>query len=143
MEVYEKKIGRFFRFEFKKGENVLAELGNFARKQGIKEACLSVVGAIQEGEIVTGFKNPNGGAWDSKLQKIGKREFFGVGNLTWPAKPPKSMIRQAVPWDEPQPYPHLHLAFGHDVGEEEQGALVGHLQQGLASGITVLMFELV
>ena len=142
MEVYEKKIGRVFRFEFAKGENLLAELANFARKEGIREASLSIVGAIGEGEIITGFITTTEG--DSRVQKLGqKREFFGVGNLTWPAKRPLSMARLGMPWNEPQPYPHLHLTFGPDVGEELKENLVGHLEKGLVNpAATVLLYEL-
>jgi len=142
MEVYEKQIGRVFRFEFAKGENLLAELANFARKEGIREASLFVVGAIGEGEIITGFRTTTEG--DSKVQELGqKREFFGVGNLTWPAKRPLSMARLGVPWDEPLPYPHLHLTFGPDVGEEQRENLVGHLEKGFVNpAATVLLYEL-
>jgi predicted DNA-binding protein with PD1-like motif len=142
MEVHESKMGRVFRFEFEEGENFLVEISSFARKQNIREASLVVLGAILDGEIVTGFKNTHGGPWDSTLQALGRREFFGLGNLTWPVKPPKSMIRQAVSWDEPQPYPHFHLAFGPDVGEQEKKNLVGHLEKGLSYGVTVLLYEL-
>jgi len=143
MEVYEKKIGRVFRFEFAKGENILAELGNFARKERIKEAALSIVGAIGEGAIITGFRTTAEG--DSKVQDLGqKREFFGVGNLTWPAKRPQSMARLGVVWNEPQPYPHLHLTFGPDVGADQKENLVGHLERGLVNpAATVLLYELV
>jgi len=142
MEVYEKKMGRVFRLEFAKGENILAELSDFARKKGIKEASLSVAGAIGEGEIVTGFLSTKEG--DSNVKRLGqKREFLGVGNLTWPAKKPSSMRRLAIPWDEPQPYPHLHLVFGPDVGKEQKEILVGHLEKGVVDpAITVLLYEL-
>ena len=142
MEVYEKKIGRVFRFEFTKGENLLAELSNFVRKQGIREASLFVFGAIGEGEIITGFLNTKEG--DTHLRDLGqKREFIGLGNLTWPAKKPSSMSRQSLSWDEPQPYPHLHLAFGPDVGKEQKEVLVGHLEKGVVNpALTVLLYEL-
>ncbi|MFH1857501.1 MAG: DUF296 domain-containing protein [Candidatus Omnitrophota bacterium] len=143
MNVYEKKIGRFFRFEFTNGEDILALLSGFAREKGIREASLLIVGAMQEGEAVTGFKNLNGGPFDSELEKFKKREFLGLGNLIWPEKPPKSMVRKGVSWDEPQPYPHFHFAAGPQLGEKERGNLVGHLEKGLASGVTVLLYELI
>lgn len=143
MEVQEKKMGRFFRFEFADGEDILAGLSGFARKKGIREASLFIVGALQEGEVVTGFKNLNGGPFDSEVEKFGRREFLGLGNLTWPAKRPKTMVRKGVAWDEPQPYPHFHLVAGPELGEKERGNLVGHLEKGLAYGVTVLMYELI
>jgi len=33
MEAFQKKMGRIFRLEFKKGDNLLGELSNFARKR--------------------------------------------------------------------------------------------------------------
>ena len=143
MEVQERKMGRFFRFEFADGEDILAGLSGFARKKGIREASLFIVGALQEGEVVTGFKNLNGGPFDSEVEKFGRREFLGLGNLTWPAKPPKTMVRKGAAWDEPQPYPHFHLVAGPELGEKERGNLVGHLEKGLAYGVTVLMYELI
>ena len=142
MEVYEKKIGRVFRFEFKKGENLLGEIANFARQKEIKEASLFIHGAIGEGEIVTGFLSPQ--KEELSVRRLGqKREFMGVGNLTWPAKKPSSMARESVSWDEPQPYPHLHLVFGPDVGKEQKEILVGHLTKGLIDpATTVLLYEL-
>jgi len=142
MEVYKRKIGRVFRLEFKEGDNLLAEISDFVRKEGIQEASLSILGAIGEGEIVTGFLSPKAGS--SALRNLGrKREFFGVGSLTWPAKPPQSAIRKGIPWDKPNPHPHLHLSFGPDVGEEQKEVLVGHLDKGIAAGsITILLYEL-
>jgi len=143
MEVQERKMGRFFRFEFADGEDILAGLSGFARKKGIREASLFIVGALQEGEVVTGFKNLNGGPFDSEVERFGRREFLGLGNLTWPAKPPKTMVRKGAAWDEPQPYPHFHLVAGPELGEKERGNLVGHLEKGLAYGVTVLLYELI
>jgi predicted DNA-binding protein with PD1-like motif len=137
MEVYEKKAGRVFRMEFTKGEDLLAEINNFARKQKIKEASLLVVGASMDGQITTGFISME----QSARRGLGqKREFFGLGNLTWPVKRPAFMPKD--PGDEPQPYPHLHLTFGPDVGEEQKEILVGHLHNGLAFGATVILQEL-
>ena len=111
MEVYERKIGRVYRLEFKEGDNLLAEISSFVQKEGIREASLSILGAIGEGKIVTGFRSEKEGS--SALRGLGrKREFFGVGSLTWPAKPPSSAIREGIPWDKPRPHPHLHLSFG-------------------------------
>jgi predicted DNA-binding protein with PD1-like motif len=145
MEAYQKKMGRIFRLEFEKGNNLLGELSNFARKENIKEASLFVLGAIGDGHITTGFislKETEKGR-DSNIRNLGeKRECLGLGNLTWPAKKPLA-IKDPIPWDEPQPYPHLHLLFGPDVGKDQKELLTGHLHKGIASGVTVLLYELV
>ena len=138
MEVFEKKVGRVFRLQFTKEEDLLDAINNFARTQGIKEASILVVGAILDGLITTGFIKPGEGARRGLGQK---REFFGIGNLTWPAKKP-APIKGPVGWDEPQPYCHLHLSFGPDLGEEQKEFLVGHLHKGITSGATVILQEL-
>ncbi len=139
MEVYEKKAGRVFRLEFAKGEDLLAGINDFARKQKIKEASLLVVGASMDGQITTGFLSME----QSARRALGqKREFFGLGNLTWKAKTPAFMPKDAGAAEGPQPYSHLHLTFGPDVGEEQKEVLVGHLRNGLAFGATVILQEL-
>ena len=142
MEAHEKKVGRVFRFEFAKGENLLTELSNFARTHGIREASLFVFGAIGEGEIITGFLSNKEGHMN--LRGLGeKREFVGLGNLTWPPQKPSSMSGQSGSWDGPQPYPHLHLVFGPDVGNEQKEVLMGHLDKGMVNpASTVLLYEL-
>jgi len=140
MEVRVNKIGRVFTCHLTQGEEILAEISNLARKYQIKGASFFVLGAIGEGKITTGFIRDR--EKDSKpIQDLGlKREVLGIGSLSWSAKKPEA-IREAVPWEGPQPYPHLHLVFGPDVGVEEKEILVGHLQKGLASGVTVLLYE--
>ncbi len=138
MEVFEKKIGRVFRLQFKQGDDLMLEINNFVRKQGIKEASLLLVGAILDGKITTGFIKMGEGARRGLGQK---REFFGVGNLTWPVKKP-AVLKDTVTWEEPQPFCHLHLGFGPDVGENQTEVLVGHLHNGITSGVTVILQEL-
>jgi hypothetical protein len=55
---------------------------------------------------------------------------------------PAFMPKDPAAGDEPQPYSHLHLTFGPDVGEEQKEVLVGHLRNGLAFGATVILQEL-
>ena len=140
MEVQEKKLGRVFRLEFKKGEDFFAEVSRFAREKGIREASIFMIGAMGEGQVVTGFLSSQEG--DSNRRPLGmKREFLALGTLTWPASRPRA-VQEPAPWHEPQPYPHLHLALGPDIGEEQKEILVGHLNKGLAIGLTAHLYEL-
>jgi hypothetical protein len=53
------------------------------------------------------------------------------------------MVRKGVSWNEPQPYPHLHFVAGPEPGAKEKRNIVGHLEKGLAYGVTVLLYELI
>ena len=140
MEIQEKKLGRVFRLKFVRGENFFDTLHKFAREKQIKEASLFVLGAFEEGRMITGFRSAGG--YDVSRRPLGqKREFFALGTLTWPAKPPAA-VEEDIPWDKPQPYAHIHLAMGPDVGEEQKETLVGHLSKMLSFGGFVYLYEL-
>ena len=140
MEIEERKLGRVFRLKFVRGENFFDTLHQFAREKQIKEASLFVLGAFEEGRMITGFRSAEG--YDVSRRPLGqKREFFALGTLTWPAKQPGA-VEEDVPWDKPQPYAHIHMAVGPDVGEEQKEVLVGHLSGALAVGIVVDLYEL-
>ena len=140
MEIQERKLGRVFRLKFARGENFFDTLHKFARDREIKEASLFVLGAFEEGRMITGFRSAEG--YDVSRRPLGqKREFFAFGTLTWPAKQPAA-VEEDVPWDKPQPYAHIHMAVGPDVGEEQKEVLVGHLSGALAVGMVVDLYEL-
>lgn len=140
MRAQERRIGRVFRLTFEAGEDVCAQLGAFAREQGIREASLFLFGALAEGELITGFRATEG--YDVVRRPLGRwREFLAVGNLTWPASPPQA-LGAGVRWEEPQPYVHLHLALGPAVGERQDEVLVGHLSRGQAKGLFAEVYEL-
>jgi len=139
MEVQQKKIGRVFRASLKQGEDIFEEIYKLAEKEGIREASLFVIGALSEGRMITGFKN-NAGDLDRK--ELGqKREFFAIGNLSWPSERPNA-LPETVPWVGPRPYAHFHLALGPDVGAKEPETLVGHLDDASIVGAFVDIYEL-
>ncbi len=139
MEIHEKKLGRIFRLKFTQGEDFFTEITKFARERDVKEASLFIIGALDHGQMITGFLSTKG--YDVNRRAVGHREFFAVGNLTWPAKPPPA-VEETAGWQTPQPYAHLHLALGPDVGVEQKEVLVGHLSKALAKGIFVDLYEL-
>lgn len=140
MEIQEKKLGRVFRLKFTRGENFFDALHKFAREKEIKEASLFVLGAFEDARMITGFRSAEG--YDVSRRSLGqKREFFAFGTITWPAKQPAA-VEEDVPWEEPQPYAHIHMAVGPDVGEEQKEVLVGHLSGALSIGILVDLYEL-
>ena len=51
-------------------------------------------------------------------------------------------VEEDIAWKTPQPYAHIHMAVGPDVGEEQEEMLVGHLSGALAIGISVDLYEL-
>jgi len=139
MEIHEKKLGRVFRLRFTRGEDFFAEISKFAREKGIKEASLFVIGALEDGQMITGFSSAEG--YNVNRRAVGHREFFAVGNLTWPVKRPQA-VDENESWEKPQPYAHIHLSLGPDVGIEKQEVLVGHLSKGIARGMFVDLYEL-
>ena len=139
MDVQERKIGRVFRATLKKGEDFFEEIYKLAEQENIREASLFVIGALSGGRMITGFKNIEG---DLDRRDLGqKREFFAIGNLTWPTERPNA-VPQTVPWEKPQPYAHFHLALGPDVGATDPQTLVGHLDDASIVGAFVDIYEL-
>lgn len=139
MEVVEKKLGRIFRFSFTGKENFFDEIYHFAREHGVQHASLFVIGALGGGKMVTGFLNKKS---ELSQRPIGeKREFLGMGTLSWPQKRPNA-VPESVPWNEAQPYAHIHFASGPDVGVEQKETLVGHLREVLSLGGYVDLYEL-
>lgn len=140
MEVQQKKIGRIFRVSLKSGEDFFEALYRLAETEDIREASLFVIGALSEGCMVTGFKNISG---DLDRKDLGqKREFFAIGNLSWPSERPNA-LPETEPWEGPRPYAHFHLALGPDVGAKGPETLVGHLDNALIVGAFVDIYELI
>ena len=139
MDVVEKKIVRVFRANLKQGEDFFGEMYKLAEKEGIQEASLFVIGALSAGRMITGFKNIEG---ELDRRELGqKREFFAIGNLTWPSERPNA-VPETVAWDNPRPYAHFHMALGPDVGATDVETLVGHLDEAAIVGAFVDIYEL-
>lgn len=139
MDVQEKRIGRVFRANLKVGEDFFEEIYKLAEKENIREASLFVIGALSAGSMITGFKSIEG---DLDRRELGqKREFFAIGNLTWPSERPNA-VPETVAWDKPRPYAHFHLALGPDVGATDPEILVGHLDEAAIVGAFVDIYEL-
>jgi predicted DNA-binding protein with PD1-like motif len=139
MDVQEKRIGRIFRASLKEGEDFFEEIYKLAEKEDIREASLFVIGALSEGRMITGFTNLEG---DLDRKELGrKREFFAIGNLSWPSERPNA-VPETVAWEQPRPYAHFHLALGPDVGASDPQTLVGHLDKASIVGAFVDIFEL-
>lgn len=139
MEIHEKKLGRVFRLKFTRGEDFFVEISKFVREKGIKEASLFVIGALEDGQMITGFLSNEG--YNVNRRAIGHREFFGLGSLTWPLNRPPA-VEENVAWEKAQPYAHIHLTLGPDVGVEQKEVLAGHLSKAIARGIFIDLYEL-
>ena len=140
MDVVEKKIGRVFRVSLNQGEDFFEEIYRLAEKENIREASLFVIGALSAGRMITGFKNMEGALDRRELGQ--KREFFAIGNLSWPSERPNA-VPETVAWDKPRPYAHFHLALGPDIGATEPETLVGHLDKAFIVGAFVDIYELI
>ena len=58
MEYTQGTIGRIFLLKFENEDILIKELSKFAKKEKLKAATMVFIGALKEGELVTGPKKP-------------------------------------------------------------------------------------
>jgi len=127
MHVDERKLGRIFQLEFGEDEDFFGELNNFVKEKNIRSGSVFVLGAMSTVDIVAGFRSADRHDSDRRHFVDDRREFSGVGNITWLEKPPATLGN--VTWSEPQPYVHIHITLSGGVGKTEE-VLIGHLKGG-------------
>lgn len=139
MQATEHKLGRVFHLRFEAGDDFYGEFNRFVKEKNIRRASVFVFGALEKTEMVSGFKNMEG--FDLERHEFNDwRELLALGNITWPEKPPAILAH--LPWDEPQPYVHLHMAISGPPGHTEK-VLAGHLSDGIVKGMFADVYELV
>ncbi len=95
MEACEARLGRLFVLRFQHGDDLIAEILAFARREGIKAAWLQVMGALHQGQLVVGpleAKLPPVPVWQ---EYSGGWELLGIGNLFWEGDQPKLHLHGA------------------------------------------------
>ena len=83
------RAGRIIVAKFEDGEDILANLGELALREGIKAAVFYVVGGMRKGRIVVGPERdelPPEPIW-REFRK--SHEVFGIGTIFWERKTPK------------------------------------------------------
>jgi predicted DNA-binding protein with PD1-like motif len=138
MNVKERKVGRIFQIEFQEGEDLLEKFGAFVKEKNIRNASITIFGALKEADMLCGFPAIIGDS--AKLRFNDPREFVGVGNISWPERPPEALGK--VEWTEPQPYVHMHLAISGGPYRAQE-VNVGHLSGGKVKGLFAEVIEFV
>jgi predicted DNA-binding protein with PD1-like motif len=138
MNVRERKLGRIFQIEFHEDENLFEKFNAFVKEKNIRNASITIFGALKETDMRSGFMAIIGDS--AKLRFNDPREFVGVGNISWPERPPAVM--GDVTWKEPEPYVHIHLAISGGPYRAQE-VNVGHLSGGKVKGLFAEVIEFV
>jgi predicted DNA-binding protein with PD1-like motif len=138
MNVKERKLGRIFQLEFQEDENLFEKFNAFVKEKNIRNASITIFGALKETDMRSGFLAIIGDS--AKLRFNDPREFVGVGNISWPERPPAVM--GDVTWKEPEPYVHIHLAISGGPYRAQE-VNVGHLSGGKVKGLFAEIIEFV
>jgi predicted DNA-binding protein with PD1-like motif len=138
MNVKERKLGRIFQIEFHEDENLFEKFNAFVKEKNIRNASITIFGALKETDMRSGFMAIIGDS--AKLRFNDPREFVGVGNISWPERPPAVM--GDVTWKEPEPYVHIHLAVSGGPYRAQE-VNVGHLSGGKVKGLFAEVIEFV
>jgi predicted DNA-binding protein with PD1-like motif len=138
MNVKERKLGRIFQIEFQEDENLFEKFNAFVKEKNIRNASITIFGALKETDMRSGFMAIIGDS--AKLRFNDPREFVGVGNISWPERPPAVM--GDVTWKEPEPYVHIHLAISGGPYRAQE-VNVGHLSGGKVKGLFAEVIEFV
>ena len=89
-------IGRIFLLKFEDDDILLKELEGLARKEGIKAATLIFLGALKEGDIVTGPKKPVIPPEPNWVKFSDGWEVMGIGTIFANKKGPQIHIHTAM-----------------------------------------------
>lgn len=138
MQARERKVGRIFQLEFEEGDDLIELFNAFVKEKNIRNASITIFGAFKESDVRSGFKEIIGDS--AKLHFNDPREFVGVGNISWPEKPPAVM--DGATWQEPQPYVHMHIAISGGPFKPQE-VNVGHLSGGMVKGLFAEVIEFV
>ena len=138
MQATERKIGRVFQLAFDEDDDLFEAFNAFVKEKNIRNASITIFGAFKETDMRSGFLAIIGDS--AKLRFNDPREFVGVGNISWPDKPPAVM--GDVTWREPEPYVHIHLAISGGPYRPQE-VNVGHLSDGRVKGLFAEVIEFV
>lgn len=89
-------IGRVFLVKFEDGDVLIDSLSRLASQEKIKAATLVFIGALREGELVTGPKQPVIPPLPNKLNFKDGWEVMGVGTIFTNAKGPQLHIHASM-----------------------------------------------
>jgi len=139
MQVVEKKLGRIFQITIDDGEDFYGELNRFVKEKNIRAGSVFVFGAMHTVDMISGFRSLKG--YDINRRRFeDRRELVGLGNISWPERPPAAL--EDASWDKPHPFVHIHMALSGGAGRNED-VLVGHLSGADVQKAFVEIYEFV
>ena len=115
-----RKVGRRFLIRLEKGEEILATLRAFVRREGIPGGTISGLGAVDE--ITVGFYD------------VGRKEYRfyeHAGHIEVLA------LAGNIAWRDAEPVVHVHVSAAH----ETEGAFGGHLSSGAVSATLEVLID--
>ncbi|MBU4252817.1 MAG: DUF296 domain-containing protein [Candidatus Omnitrophica bacterium] len=89
-------IGRVFLVKFENNDILIANLSNLAKKEKIKAATIIFIGALKQGDLVTGPKQPVIPPEPNKVAFKDGWEVMGIGTLFTNAKGPQIHIHATM-----------------------------------------------
>ncbi|MDP2831143.1 MAG: DUF296 domain-containing protein, partial [Candidatus Omnitrophota bacterium] len=89
-------IGRVFLVKFENNDILIAQLSGLAKKEKIKAATIIFIGALKEGDLVTGPKKPVIPPQPNKMVFKDGWEVMGIGTLFTNTKGPQIHIHASM-----------------------------------------------
>ena len=96
MEYTTGKVGRVFLLKFENNDILIQSLSGLAKKERIKAATVIFIGALREGDLVTGPKKPVIPPQPNKNIKKGGWEVMGLGTIFTNSKGPQIHIHASM-----------------------------------------------
>jgi len=137
MQAVERKLGRIFQITIDEGEDFFDVLDRFIEAKNIRAGSVFVFGAMNTVDMISGFRSMQGFDIDRRRFED-RRELVGLGNISWPARPPAAL--GDISWDRPRPFVHIHMAMSGGAGKNED-VLVGHLSRASVQKAFVEIYE--
>jgi predicted DNA-binding protein with PD1-like motif len=96
MQFQEARLGRLFVLKFSHGEDLLQGISEFAITHNVKAAWMQFLGALKQGKLVGGPKEPELPPAPVWQEFSGTWEMVGVGNLFWEGDSPRLHVHGAL-----------------------------------------------
>jgi len=125
MQYSEGRLGRVFVIRLEDGEDLIGSIQKFVEKKGVSTGLIHFLGALREGRLITGPKDPTVPPGPPFVEDLeGAWETFGVATI--------------YPGDGGKPAVHIHASAGHD-----DRALTGCLRERATTYLVVeaVVFE--